>query len=190
MLSVLFLSTVHISTECQNWDKSEKQLTMGSMIGVYIPTDIGLFIMLQHPDQLSEPPTFLLNGNLRTLVQKLKPEGLAGSTRVKNVWSFTFICLHGMVLRLSQLTKFYIQCTKCLMSCTSVSWNEIFPAPYLNKVSKNLRVQQYLLTYSMVQSPSWEANTFAASQEIPRILWNLKVHYRTHKLPPPVPILG
>ena len=48
----------------------------------------------------------------------------------------------------------------------------------------------YLLTHSMVQSPSWEANWFAASQEIPRILWNSKVHYRTHKPPPPVPILG
>ena len=47
-----------------------------------------------------------------------------------------------------------------------------------------------LLTYSMVQSPSWEANWFAASQEIPRILWNPKVHYRTHKRPPPVAILG
>jgi len=48
----------------------------------------------------------------------------------------------------------------------------------------------YLLTHSMVQSPSWEANWFAASQEIPCILWNPKVHYRTHKRPPPVPILG
>ena len=47
-----------------------------------------------------------------------------------------------------------------------------------------------LLTYSMVQSPSWEANWFAASQEIPRISRNLKVHYCTHKLPPPVLILG
>ena len=47
-----------------------------------------------------------------------------------------------------------------------------------------------LLTYSMVQSPSWEANWFAASQEILRILWNPKVHHRTHKRPPPVPILG
>jgi len=47
-----------------------------------------------------------------------------------------------------------------------------------------------LLTYSMVQSPSWEANWFAASQEIPRILWNPKVHYRTHKGPPPIPILS
>ena len=47
----------------------------------------------------------------------------------------------------------------------------------------------YLLTYSMEQSPSWEANRLSASQEIPRILWNPKDHYRTHKCPPPVPIL-
>ena len=42
----------------------------------------------------------------------------------------------------------------------------------------------------MVQSPSWEANWSAASQEILRISRNPKVHYRTHKRPPPVFILG
>jgi len=36
----------------------------------------------------------------------------------------------------------------------------------------------------MAQSPSWEANWFAASQEIPRISRNPKVHYHTHKRPP------
>jgi hypothetical protein len=37
-------------------------------------------------------------------------------------------------------------------------------------------VSQYVsLTYSTVQSPSWEANWFAASQEIPRISRNPKV---------------
>jgi hypothetical protein len=42
----------------------------------------------------------------------------------------------------------------------------------------------------MEQSPFWEANRFAASQEIPRILWNQKVHYRIHKCLPPVSILS
>ena len=48
----------------------------------------------------------------------------------------------------------------------------------------------YLLTYFMQKSPSWEANRFAASQVIPRILWNTRVHYRIHKCSPPVPILS
>jgi hypothetical protein len=47
-----------------------------------------------------------------------------------------------------------------------------------------------ILTYSIKHSPSSEANRFSTSQEIPRILWNPKVHYRIHKCPPPAPILS
>ena len=48
------------------------------------------------------------------------------------------------------------------------------------------RKGKYTTPYSMVQSPSWDANWFVASQEISSVSWNPKVHYRTHKRPPPV----
>jgi len=68
----------------------------------------------------------------------------------------------------------------------NVNWTLYTPQRHVGGAG----VLTYLLTYSMVQNPSCEANWFAASQEIPRISRNPKVHYRTHKPPPPVSILG
>jgi hypothetical protein len=46
------------------------------------------------------------------------------------------------------------------------------------------------LSTSMELSHSWEAASFATTQELSRILWNPKVHCRVHKSPTLVPVLN
>ena len=82
----------------------------------------------------------------------------------------------------------------CAVRTESLNRVPVTFSPYgTNKVNFLCSVHYFpshLLTHSTVQSPSWAANWFAASQEIPRISRNPKVHYRTHKRSPTVLILG
>jgi hypothetical protein len=62
-----------------------------------------------------------------------------------------------------------------LISCSKPSQLVYFTCTPLLNFQRNALFWQ--------QSPSWEVTSHSASQEIPRLLWNPKVHYRVQRKP-------
>jgi hypothetical protein len=75
-----------------------------------------------------------------------------------------YVSRHGIIGHIVSVTFLCTQLNRRYQTVTNA------------KDEKNLNTYTYLPTYSMEQSPSWKVNQFTPSQEIPRILWNPKVH--------------
>jgi hypothetical protein len=72
--------------------------------------------------------------------------------------------------------------------CTMRLGQSVGPTDYVNNVTNNTSSNYVISNKPMDQSRSWEAHTRSASQ-IPRLLWDPKVHYHVHKSPSLIPVL-
>jgi hypothetical protein len=89
--------------------------------------------------------------------------------------------IHRDVVQRQMYCTLY-SCSYLKILLVGKNWWEMFWTCFINECSGK--------TNFMQQNPSWEANRSSCGQKIHRISWNPKVHYRIHKMQPPVPVLS
>ena len=81
-----------------------------------------------------------------------------------------------------------IDVRNCNLALLSVVWHVVYIPVWLNYLITDWLT--YYLTNFMERSPPWKAKSSSASQDIPHVVWNLKLCYHDHYSPPstvPIP---
>jgi hypothetical protein len=91
--------------------------------------------------------------------------------------------LRSGTIFLSRIFKFVVTLTHYNCTC-------IFVVTTLRMTTWVAKTSPWLLTHFMGHESCLRIYTVLSSQGITCILWNMKVHYRIHKCPPPVSILS
>jgi hypothetical protein len=126
-------------------------------------------------------------------------------SKAENVWKLTStspIHLRGVRIRhrgnfiftiLQLYLRILFQCIMSQLSLLSINGQVVMnsEAIMLNEIINIIvYIRIHLLCNAMEQSPSWEANSHSACQEIPIFLYNPKLHYSVHMSRPLDPILS